>query len=84
MVEDLGEKIEEMVTPSNRYLYEVNEDCIKLEGKKAEAFHSVSVKALYFMKRTRSDIEPTVVFLTTRVSKSDDDDWNKLKRMLSF
>ena len=74
MVEDLSEKIEEMVISSKRHIYKVNEDCIKLEGRRAEVFHSVSAKALYFTKRTRPDVELTVVFLTTRVSKSDEDD----------
>ena len=35
-------------------------------------------------KRSRPDIEPTVFFLTTRVSKSNVDDWNKLKRCITW
>jgi len=36
------------------------------------------------MKRTRPDLEPTVAFLSTRVSCSTVDDWNKIKRILQF
>eukprot|EP00957_Ditylum_brightwellii_P150511 11461030-Ditylum_brightwellii.AAC.1 len=36
------------------------------------------------MKRARPDIKTSVSFLMRRVSKSDDDDWNKLKQVLCF
>ena len=35
-------------------------------------------------KRSRPDIEPVVAFLCTRVSRSDEEDWKKLIRLLSF
>ena len=36
------------------------------------------------MKRAQADIEFPVSFLMRRVSKSDIDDWKKLKRVMSF
>ena len=36
------------------------------------------------MKRARLDLETAVSYLVTRVSKSDKDDWQKLKRCLGF
>ena len=36
------------------------------------------------MKRARPDIETTIAFLMKRVSKSDTDDWKKLKSVLGF
>ena len=36
------------------------------------------------MKRSRPDLEATVGFLYTRVSKSDEDDWLKLRRAIAF
>ena len=36
------------------------------------------------MKRPRPDLETVVDFLTTRASKSDVDDWEKLRRVLRF
>ena len=36
------------------------------------------------MKRVRPDIETSISFLMRRVSKSDVDDWGKLKRVLAY
>ena len=35
-------------------------------------------------QRSRPDIEPTVVYFCTRVSKSTIEDWKKLWRLVSF
>ena len=71
-------------TPSKPYLFNVRDDAERLDKEKSEVFHSVVAKLLYIMKRTRPDLEPTVAFLSTRVSCSTVDDWNKLKRLLQF
>ena len=47
-------------------------------------FHSVVTKLLFIMKRSRTDLETAVVFLMTRVSKSDIDDWGELRSILRF
>ena len=39
---------------------------------------------LYIKKKVRPDLETTVAFLTTRVSKSDVDDWKKLGRVFTW
>ena len=39
---------------------------------------------MFIAKRARPDIEPTVAFLCTRVTKSDVHDWKKLSRLLSY
>ena len=36
------------------------------------------------MKRARPDLETSATYLCTRVSKSDDDDWKKLRRVIAF
>ena len=41
-------------------------------------------KILYIMKRARPDLETAVSYLCTRVSKSDLDDWKKLRRVIAF
>ena len=41
-------------------------------------------KLLYICKRSRPDLETVVAFLCTRVSKSDQEDWKKILRVLSF
>jgi hypothetical protein len=55
-----------------------------LDKSKADIFHSTVAKLLYICKRCRLDIQNTVGFLTTRVSKPDEDDWKKLKRVLQY
>ena len=41
-------------------------------------------KFFYIYKRDRPDIEPTILYLNTRVSKSTENGWAKLKRALTY
>jgi hypothetical protein len=70
-------------TPATNYLFKVR-DVPKLDKKKAENFHSVMAQLLFVGNRCRLDIKTAVAFLCTRVSKPDEDDWNKLKRVLQY
>ena len=72
------------VTPAKCHLFDVAEDPVFLPEKKRVVFHSVTAKLLFVGKRGRPDIQTTVSFLTTRVSKADQDDWGKLKRLLQY
>ncbi len=54
------------------------------ENGRSVIFHSVVAKLLHLSKRARPDIEPTVAFLCTRVSKSTEEDWKKLGRVLRY
>ena len=84
-IEAFSEDISKIVTsPAQHHLFEIREDAEPLCEKKADVFYSVVAKLLYIMKRVRPDIEPTIAFLSTRVSCSTKDDWNKLKRVLEF
>jgi len=47
-------------------------------------FHTFIAKALFACKRARPDIQPTVAALCTRVKEPNQDDWNKLIRLLKF
>jgi hypothetical protein len=71
-------------TPATRYLFETRDDSVRLDHDKTEIFHSTVAKLLYICKRCRLDIQNAVAFLTTRVSKPDEDDWKKLKRVLQY
>ena len=84
-INSFGEQINSAVaTPAERNLHEVRATAEQLEGDKAAIFHSVTAKLLHISKRARPDIETAVAFLCTRVSKSDEDDWKKLKRVLKY
>ena len=83
-IELFGEELEGKVTsPAQHHLFQVNKDAEPLEKNKKENFHSVTDKLLYLVKQARPDLETLVSFLTMRVTKSDVDDWGKLKRGLT-
>ena len=83
--EDSEESVKNPVTtPSTHNLFKVDTSSVELDRKRSEIFHSTTASLLYIMKRARPDIETSVSFLMRRVSKSDKDDWLKLKRILSF
>ena len=75
-----GEGIDhKVVAPSLKNLYTVNKKTRKLNETKSKNFQSVVAKLLFIMKRARLDLEPTVLFLTTRVSKSDEENARGLR-----
>ena len=55
-----------------------------LNAEQAEVFHTYVAKALFACKRARPDIQPTVATLCTRVKEPNQDDWNKLIRLLKY
>ena len=59
-------------------------DSKELDEARSEIFYSVTAKLLFIMKRAKPDIETTISYLMTRVSKSNEKDWEKLKRCLGF
>ena len=71
-------------TPARHYLFEVREEAEPLPEKKAENFHSVVALLLFVSRRCRLDVQTAVGFLTTRVSKPDEDDWIKLQRLYNW
>ena len=44
----------------------------------------LDLERLFICQRARPDIEPTVAYLCTRLSKSTIEDWKKLRRLVSF
>ena len=75
---------EEVKSPAQCYLREVNLKSLQLCVKKKESFHSIVAKLLWVMKRARPDLETAISFLCTRVGKSDEDDWKKLRRVIAY
>jgi len=74
----------EAATPAARHLFEVNEDCDKLDEQTSEMFHHNTAKLLFLSKRARPDIQTAVAFLTTRVKSPDRDDYKKLARVMKY
>lgn len=69
-------------TPANCFLFEIREGIPALDQTKKDNVHSTVARLLYICKRCRLDIQNAIAFLTTRVSKPDEDDWKKLIRVL--
>ena len=57
-------KSQKTCSPSD--LFEVNEECEKLQKEHCEYLHCSVAKLLYVQKRVRPDIGPTIAFLTKR------------------
>ena len=75
---------ESVTSHASRHLREKNDNCKKMTTVKSEAFHSIVAKILHVMKRARLDLETAVSYLCNRVSKSDLEDWKKLRRLIAF
>ena len=87
--ETLDECPEEMFgrhvqTPAADHLFHVDDDAEKLDESQKEFFHRLVAKLLYVCKRSRPDIQLPTMFLTTRVSNPDVDDWKKLSRIMNY
>jgi hypothetical protein len=72
-----------VVTPANRYLFDVDERSPLSDKVKADRFHSVVAKLLYVSLRARMDLLLAISFLCTRVSKCTQEDQLKLNRVLA-
>ena len=74
-IEMFGEEVSTVVTsPAGKKFFEVWEDAKQLSENKGELLHSVVVRFLFIIKRSRPDLETSMDLLMTRVSKSDFDD----------
>lgn len=65
-------------SPATRSLMTIDEEVRSLNKSQSKEFHSVVAKMLYLEKRGRPDLEPSIAFLSTRVSDPHTDDWRKL------
>jgi hypothetical protein len=68
------------------HLFTVREDQDRdpLDKSRALAFHHTVAQLLCACPRARKDLQTAVAFLTTRVRSPDEDDWEKLKKVLRY
>jgi len=71
-------------TPGKHDLFAVDEEATELDEDRKDLFHHIVSKLLYVSKRARLDIDLVISFLCTRVSKSTEEDWTKLGRLLKY
>jgi hypothetical protein len=72
------------ITAAPKNLFVVNEECEALNDSERESFHKVVAKSLYVAKRARPDINTAISFLTKRVQRPDQEDWEKLGHMVVY
>jgi hypothetical protein len=70
--------------PAAKWLFTVKGDTDKLLEEKADIYRKFVAKLIWFMKRGRPDVEPTMSFLSNRVKGPDKDDWHKFKRLMCW
>jgi hypothetical protein len=73
-------------TTASERLFDIrpNEERTPLSEEQARAFHRAVAQLLFASSCLRKDIQTAVSFLTTRVNHPYEDDWGKLKRLLSY
>jgi len=75
-----GDGTKTSAAPDN--LFKTDEDCKKLNDKKAVAFHNTVAKTLHTTKRARPDACTLTAFLTARVQEPNEDNWIKLGHLM--
>ena len=73
-------------SPAVGHLYAIREENYqnKLDEKRVMEFRYAVAKILFACPRARKDIQTAVSFLTTRVRIPDEENWDKLKRVLCY
>ena len=56
----------------------------ELSNDKKDVLYHIVTKLLYVSKRAILGISPTIAFLCTRASKSPNEDWEKVRRLLQY
>ena len=83
--EELGGKISGRGnTPATDTLFVIDNTLKQLNESRSEVFHPIVLKLLYVSKQAQIDIDLAISFLCTRVSKSTEQDWDKLRRVLVY
>ena len=70
-------------SPATKTLFDIR-DAKKLSHQDSQFFHTHVAKMLYLAKRVKPECLAAVAFLSTRVTVSDEDDMNKLMRLLGY
>ena len=83
--EATGESIDHFaVTPAAHNLFEIDATSPILSKEQSELYHHIVAKLLFVCKRARLDVQLPIAFMCSRVSCSTKQDWQKLKRTLSY
>ncbi len=67
-------------TPAANFLFTSNESAEKLSSQMSQMYHYITANFLYLCKQVRPVLQTAMIFLTTRVTQPDEDDWKTLVR----
>ena len=73
-----------VVSPAADHLFKINKNWKSLNEERGIIFHRLVANLLFVSKRERSDIQPTIAFLATRMQDPDEDYWNELRHLLQY
>lgn len=83
-INEFGESVgKSAVLPATAKLFEIL-DSPELGHERRELLHSITAKLLYVSQQCRMDIQLAIAFLCSCVSCSTEEDWSKLKRVLTY
>jgi hypothetical protein len=83
-VKDYPGEIEVSKSPWNNKLSIIEPSCKKLTQQNIEIFHTFLAKGLFLCKKGWREIQPAIAYLCTQVQDPDNQDWNKLVKLLGF
>jgi hypothetical protein len=71
-------------TPANSNLFHLDESSALLSSAKLSDFHSRVMKLMWLAKRCAPEILVAIAYLSTRVQCANENDWEKLERVLKY
>ena len=84
-LDEFPDLVDKLVTsPASNHIFDVDPNATPLSKERRELLHHLVAKLLFVSTRARPDIHLPISFLTSRVSKADEDDWKKLQRLLQY
>ena len=78
------EMMQKIKTPAGNHLFKVDDEFTKIFERNNIMFQIMVLKLLFLSKLARTYIQPKIAFPTTRVRNPDEDDWKKIRRVLSY
>ena len=79
-----GELSSKVQCPWNTRLFNNNNQSELLDKHKKDTFHTFVMKCMFLGKRARPDVLVGISYLSTRVLNSNEEDWKKSTRLLSY
>jgi len=81
---DLVSDMKKYESPHDANLFSVNDNSPLITEENRERFHSLVGVLMFLTKRARIDCLTSLSFLSGRVQAATEEDWSKLKRLISY